>query len=124
MDLIDFSGLPYPGMSSDIRVLTILAKYAAFGIVPEVIPVLVPDIPVPVEQTPSQKQTDLAYIQQLAKEVGYVFYISPGPLPGMNQAYWGPQVRDWHSATVAQREHGFMDQCGEPELSLSSRKAP
>ena len=60
---------------------------------PEVIPVLVPDIPVPVEQTPSQKQTDLAYIQQLAKEVGYVFYISPGPLPGMNQAYWGPQVR-------------------------------
>lgn len=93
MDLIDFSGLPYPGMSSDIRVLTILAKYAAFGIVPEVIPVLVPDIPVPIEQTPSQKKTDLAYIQELAKEVGYVFYIAPGPLPGMNQAYWGPQLR-------------------------------
>jgi hypothetical protein len=93
MDLIDFSGLPYPGMSSDIRVLTILGRYAAFGIVPEVIPVLVPDIPVPVEQTPSQKKTDLAYIQQLAKEVGYVFYITPGPVPGMNQAYWGPQIR-------------------------------
>ncbi len=93
MDLIDFTGLPYPGMSADIRVLTILAKYAAFGIVPEVIPVLVPDIPVPLEQTPAQKQTDLAYIQQLAHEVGYVFYVAPGPLPGMNQAYWGPQVR-------------------------------
>jgi hypothetical protein len=93
MDLIDFSGLPYPGMSSAIRVLTILGRYAAFGIVPEVIPVLVPDIPVPVEQTPSQKKTDLAYIQQLAKEVGYVFYITPGPVPGMNQAYWGPQIR-------------------------------
>ncbi len=93
MDLIDFSGLPYPGMSSDIRVLTILAKYGAFGIVPEVIPVLVPDVPVPVEQTPSQKKTDLAYIQQLAREVGYVFYITPGPVPGINQAYWGPQLR-------------------------------
>jgi len=93
MDLIDFSGLPYPGMSPDIRVMTILSKYAAFGIVPEVIPVPTPDIPVPVEQTPSQKQTDLAYIQQLAHEAGYVFYIVPGPLPGMNQAYWGPQVR-------------------------------
>ena len=93
MDLIDFTGLPYPGMSSDIRVLTILAKYAAFGVVPEVIPVLVPDVPVPLEQTPAQKQTDLAYVQQLAREVGYVFYIAPGPLPGMNQAYWGPQVR-------------------------------
>jgi hypothetical protein len=93
MDLIDFSGLPYPGMSPDIRVLTVLAKYAAFGIVPEVIPVPAPDVPIPVEQTPSQKKTDLSYIQTLAREAGYVFYITPGPLPGMNQAYWGPQVR-------------------------------
>jgi hypothetical protein len=93
MDLIDFSGLPYPGMSPDVRVLTILGKYGAFGIVPEVVPVPAPDVPVPVQQTPSQKQTDLAYVQQLAKEAGYVFYITPGPLPGMNQAYWGPQVR-------------------------------
>jgi len=93
MDLIDFSGLPYPGMSPDIRVLTILAKYAAFGIVPEVIPVPAPDVPIPLEQTPSQRRTDLSYMQTLAREAGYVFYITPGPLPGMNQAYWGPQIR-------------------------------
>jgi len=93
MDLIDFSGLPYPGMSPDLRVLTILAKYAAFGIVPEVIPVPVPDIPVPVQQIPTQKKSDLAYIQKLASDAGYVFYITPGPFPGMNQAYWGPRVR-------------------------------
>src|SRR5580704_3833005 len=93
MDLIDFSGLPYPGMSPDIRVMTILAKYAVFGIIPEVIPVVTPDIPVPIEQIPSQKLTDLKYIQELANEAGYVFYTTPGPLPGTNQAYWGPQVR-------------------------------
>jgi hypothetical protein len=93
MDLIDFSGLPYPGMSPDLRVLTILAKYGMFGMVPEVIPVPTPDIPIPVEQIPSQKKTDLQYIQQLAQEAGYVFYITPGPFPGMNQAYWGPQIR-------------------------------
>jgi hypothetical protein len=93
MDLYDFSGLPYPGMSPDIRVLTILGKYAAFGITPEVIPVPVPDIQVPVVQTPSQQLTDLSYIQSLAHEAGYVFYITPGPLPGTNQAYWGPQIR-------------------------------
>jgi hypothetical protein len=93
MDLIDFSGLPYPGMSPDIRVLTILAKYAMFGIVPEVIPVPAPDIPIPLLQIPTQKKTDLKYIEQLAREVGYVFYLVPGPLPGMNQAYWGPQMR-------------------------------
>lgn len=93
MDLIPFDGLPYPGMSPDLRVLTILAKYAAFGIVPDVVPVPTPDISVPVQQIPAHKGTDLAYVQHLAREAGYVFYITPGPLPGMNQAYWGPQVR-------------------------------
>lgn len=93
MDLIDFSGLPYPGMGPDLRVLTILAKYAAFGVVPEVIPMLIPDIEVPIISTPSQKSTDLAYINQLAKDCGYVFYMVPGPLPGMSQAYWGPMIR-------------------------------
>jgi len=93
MDLIDFSGLPYPAMPPEVRVLTILGKYAAFGIVPEVIPSPATDVPIPVQRIPTHKKTDLAYIQQLAKEAGYVFYITPGPLPGMNQAYWGPQVR-------------------------------
>jgi hypothetical protein len=93
MDLIDFSGLPYPGMPPDVRVLTILAKYATFGIVPEVVPVPVTDIDVPIERIPTQKKTDFAYIKELADYAGYVFYVTPGPLPGMNQAYWGPQVR-------------------------------
>ncbi len=93
MDLIDFNGLPYPGMSPDVRALVILAKYAMFGVVPEVIPVPAPDIPIPLLQTPTQKKTDYAYLQHLASEVGYVFYLVPGPLPGMSQAYWGPETR-------------------------------
>ena len=93
MNLIDFTGLPYPGMTPDLRAEAILAKYAPFGIVPEVVPTLVPDIPVPVERTPVHHGTDLDYVNELAREVGYVFYMTPGPLPGMTQAYWGPQVR-------------------------------
>jgi len=93
MDLIDFSGLPYPGMSPDVRVLVILAKYAAFGVVPNVVPMLIPEVDVPVVRTPAQKSTDFSYVQDLAKDCGYVFYMVPGPLPGMSQAYWGPQVR-------------------------------
>ncbi len=93
MNLEDFSGVPYPGTSPDMRVLAILAKYAAFGVIPEVVPVPAPDIPVPVQRIPVQQGTDLAYVQQLAREAGYVFYIVPGPTPGMSQAYWGPQVR-------------------------------
>jgi hypothetical protein len=93
MDQVDLTGFPYPGMSPDVRVLTILAKYAVFGIVPEVMPTIAPDVPIPVDRIPTQKGTDLAYIRQLAKEAGYVFYIEPGPLPGMSQAYWGPQIK-------------------------------
>jgi hypothetical protein len=93
MDLTDASGTPYPGLAADARVLAILGKYATFGIVPNVVPVVTPDVDVPSQRTPSQKGTDLAYIQQLAKESGYVFYLQPGPLPGFSQAYWGPQLK-------------------------------
>jgi hypothetical protein len=93
MDQIDLTGFPYPGMSPDLRVLAILAKYSMFGIIPNVVPAIAPDIPVPVERIPTQKGTDLAYIRQLAKEAGYVFYVEPGPLPGISRAYWGPQIK-------------------------------
>ena len=93
MDLTDNTGLPFPGMTPDIRVFTILSKYAMYGIMPVVSPVITPDVEVPPDKIPSQNGTDLAYIQQLAKEAGYVFYIQPGPLPGASQAYWGPQIK-------------------------------
>jgi hypothetical protein len=80
-------------MGPDLRVLTILAKYAMFGVIPAVVPVFAPDIPIPIDKIPTQKGTDLAYIRQLAKENGYVFYIEPGPVPGVSTAYWGPQVK-------------------------------
>lgn len=93
MDLLDFSGMPYPAMPIAARVALICAKYAAFGIVPLPIPALFPDVPIPVERIPAQQGTDLQYIRQLAREVGYVFYIEPGPTPGTNVAYFGPEIK-------------------------------
>src|ERR1041384_5104207 len=77
MSLIDFSGIPYPAMPPEVRVLLIIAKYAMFGMIPLVIPSLFTDIPIPVERLPTHQGTDLAYVQQLAAEVGYVFYVDP-----------------------------------------------
>lgn len=93
MDLIDLTGLPYPGVTPDLRVEAILARYSPFGVIPEVVPVPVPDVPDPVEQIPVQHGTDLAYINSLAQDAGYVFYVAPGPVPGSSQGYFGPQVR-------------------------------
>jgi len=93
MDLIKLNGVPYPAMPAEVRVLTILAKYAMYGIIPSPIPSLFPDIPIPIDRIPVQEGTDLAYIRQLAEEVGYVFYVDPGPIPGTSLAYWGPEIK-------------------------------
>jgi hypothetical protein len=93
MTYIDFDGTPFPGMPPEARVLLILAKYAVFGIIPAVIPSVLVDVPIPVERIPRQQGTDLDYVTQLAEEVGYVFYVDPGPVPGTSIAYWGPEVK-------------------------------
>lgn len=93
MDLIDFTGFPWPAMPAEARVALMVAKYAVFGIVPAVIPSVLINVPNPLEIIPKQQGTDFTYINQLADEVGYVFYVEPGPAPGVNVAYWGPEVK-------------------------------
>ncbi|HLO28801.1 MAG TPA: hypothetical protein VK249_06685 [Anaerolineales bacterium] len=93
MDVVDFSGVPYPAMPNFARVAFILAKYAVLGIVPLTIPEIVTDIPIPINRFPRHQGKDLAYIQMLALDSGYVFYLDPGPAPGMSVAYWGPEIK-------------------------------
>jgi hypothetical protein len=93
MDITDRSGTSLGPLTPDARVQKILGNYAIFGIQPNVSPVVTPDAQSATEKTYSQQGTDLAYIQQLAREAGYVFYIQPGPQPGQSQAYWGPQIK-------------------------------
>jgi len=93
MALLDLDGVPYPAMPAEARVALILAKYAWLGIVPLIIPSVLSDVPIPIQEIPRQQSNDLDYINDLADKAGYVFYINPGPLPGMNIAYWGPEIR-------------------------------
>ncbi len=93
MDTQKWDGLPYPALPIAARVALICAKYAAYGIIPMPIPEIFLDVPIPLEKIPAQQGTDLEYINQLAEEVGYVFYIEPGPAPGTNIAYFGPEIK-------------------------------
>jgi hypothetical protein len=93
MGLIDFSGTPFPAMPIEARVAVILAKYAMFGVVPKIIPTVLFEAPLPTDKIPSQKGTDLEYVNTLAEEVGYVFYLEPGPVPGVTTAYFGPEIK-------------------------------
>jgi hypothetical protein len=93
MDYIDFTGIPYPAMPPEARVLIILAKYAVFGVIPVIIPSIMLDVPIPVDRIPLQQGTDLSYVRKLASDVGYTFFNKAGPAPGASIAYWGPDVK-------------------------------
>jgi hypothetical protein len=96
MQKLEFSGLPgtpYPAMPAEAIVALLLAKYAFLGVVPLIIPSIAIDVPIPTDRIPTQQGSDLEYIRMLAERVGYVFYIDPGPAPGMSTAYWGPKIK-------------------------------
>jgi hypothetical protein len=93
MDMQDFSGIPFPAMPVEARIALIVAKYAAFGLIPIIIPLIFSDIPIPTDKIPAQKGTDLQYCKLLAEKAGYVFYIEPGKIPGTNMAYFGPEIK-------------------------------
>jgi hypothetical protein len=92
MDVID-KIIPYPAMPDVAKLYAILAPYAAFGIVPLVIPPILSIVNSPTTKWETQpKMTDRAYIKSIAQRCGYIFFVRPGPLPGQSLAYFGPDV--------------------------------
>jgi hypothetical protein len=83
----------HPAQDETVIANKILLGYAQYGLIPLVLPPPTLDIPLPVERTPVQQGTDLAYLREMAARYGYVFYVTPGPAPMTNTAYWGPPIR-------------------------------
>jgi len=83
----------HPAQDETVIANKIILSYPQYAIIPNVIPPPVIDPPIPIERTPVQQGTDLQYLQQMAARYGYVFYITPGPAPLTNTAYWGPPKR-------------------------------
>ncbi|HEX4961799.1 MAG TPA: hypothetical protein VF173_13230 [Thermoanaerobaculia bacterium] len=92
MDMKDQSA-EHPAQPDSAIVTKLIQRYAHYGLVPEVVPPKVIDLPNPIERVPVQQCTDLGYIEELARRNGHVFYVSPGPKRGVNRAYWGPPKR-------------------------------
>jgi hypothetical protein len=75
----------------DFLIVTrLLAEYAQYGLVPQVMPTA--DVPIMIQRVPRQQETDMDFIKRLALRNGYVFYIEPLTV-GVNTAYWGPENR-------------------------------
>lgn len=80
-------------LEDSLQVLAIAGTYAPHGIVPQVLPPPVMDVPLPIERTPTQQVTDWRHLTNLAARHGYVCYFVPGPVRGLSTLYWGPAVR-------------------------------
>ncbi len=80
----------YENQPDSLIVTRILAAYGQYGIVPGPTPTT--DIPLLIDRIPRQHETDLQFIQRLAKKNGFVFYIEPVAF-GVNFAFWGPETR-------------------------------
>jgi hypothetical protein len=84
---LEEKSVTYPNQPDSVIVTRLIGSYAQYGLVPMVTPTT--DVPIQVDRIPSQQGTDLAYIQELAGKNGFVFYIEPTDIPGVNTAYWG-----------------------------------
>lgn len=92
MDLVEVR-IPWPAMPDAVRIAAILAKYAAFGVVPMIVPPPVTNVDSPTSRHDTQERSDRDYLTTLASQSGYVFYLDPGPLPMQSVAYFGPDHR-------------------------------
>jgi hypothetical protein len=81
----------YPNQPDFVIATRLIASYAQLGCIPMVTPTA--DIPIELMRIPTQRGTDLTFLNQLAKRNGYVFYIEPTPVPLVNKAYFGPELR-------------------------------
>ena len=81
MDIIEIPGLPFPAMPPSARVLLVLAKYAALGVIPMVIPSILDIPPLPIERIPQQRGSDFAYVSRLARQGRIRLLPRAGPVP-------------------------------------------
>jgi hypothetical protein len=92
MDIVEII-VPFPAMPDVAKIYFLLAQFAFLGLTPIVIPPPVPTIKVPADGWDGLfGKTHRAFLKQLASDCGYLFYIIPGPLPGQNIAYFGPDI--------------------------------
>lgn len=78
----------HPNQSDSAIVQQLLAKA---GFTPRVTETR--DAPNDRERITTQQCSNLQFIRNLAQRNGFVFYVEPTDVPGVNLAYWGPEQR-------------------------------
>jgi hypothetical protein len=93
MDNRDRTGRSMSSMSIEQRVRHICEGYRSNGLTCLVAPLNNADTPSALDHRPTMQGTDLQYLQSLAEQVGFEFYVEPGTQPGQGVAYFGPRIQ-------------------------------
>ncbi|MET1052880.1 MAG: hypothetical protein ABWX65_09605 [Mycetocola sp.] len=96
---------PFDNQPDSVIAARIIAAYPQFGLIPAVTPTT--DVPLQIERTPRQHETDLAYLKRMAERNGFVFYVEPLTF-GVNTAWWGPENRLALPQPALTRDMGAM----------------
>lgn len=78
----------HPNQSDSTIVRQILSNA---GFMPQVTDTT--DTPNESDRIPTQQCSNLRYVRRLGQRNGFIFYIEPTDVPGVNIAYWGPENR-------------------------------
>lgn len=108
---------PHKNQPDFVIVAKILASYPELGFVPAVTPTT--DVPIELQRTPQQRETDLALIRRLADANGFTFYTQPVTF-GVNLAHWGPVVRAGIPQRALTRGMGSHGNCRELSFGFDS----
>ena len=124
MDIIDSPALPFPAMPPSVRVLLILAKYAAFGVVPLVIPSIVDD---PAAADRSRSRSSAAPTTPTSsrsrERCGLRVLPRAGPESGHVEGLLGPRDPRRRAAAGADHRHGRAEQRRAAARSTSTRRS-
>ncbi len=72
------------------------------------------DTPSDRERVVTQQCSNLRFIQKLAQRNGFIFYIEPSEIPGINRAYWGKENRKLPSQPALMMNMGPLTNVDEP----------
>ena len=89
---------PFPAIPDYLKVFQIVTQYVtSYGLIPPLPPPdpdsMYPENPLEKIDQQTKDVTDREYIQKLARDYGYVFYVTPGPVLFFSTVHWGPPER-------------------------------
>ena len=108
---------PFPNQPDYVIVTRVLASYPELGFLPDVMPTT--DVPIELQRTPHQRETDLALVRRLADANGFIFYSEPVTF-GVNRAHWGPVIRAGIPQRALTRGLGSHGNCSQLSFSNDS----